>query len=184
MSGHDFDENLVLLNRLKKGDKTSFTLLFTKYYKDLVNFSFSYTNDIQESEELVQDVFVRIWENRQSLQITTSLKSYLLKSVQNRCIDLIRHRNIQKKYRISILEDPVLFETSTDHYVLHSELEIRLNDALQMIAEEYSKPFRMSRFEGLKYDVIAEELKVSVRTVEVRIAKALQLLREELKDFL
>ncbi len=174
----------ILVEKLKKSDKSAFSVIFTNYYSDFVRFSFRFTKNPDASEELVQDVFVKLWENRSNLLIQSSIKSYLLKSVQNRSIDWLRHTNIKHKYASSVLENPVLSDNETENFVLHSELESSLNTALGNIPVQYAEVFRMSRFEFLNHNEIAKKLGVSVRTVEVRISKALAYLRDELKDYL
>jgi RNA polymerase sigma-70 factor (ECF subfamily) len=172
------------VDKLRNNDQPAFTIIFTKYYQDLVRFSFSFTRDSDASEEIVQEVFLKLWENRSSLIIQTSLKSFLLKAVQNLSIDRLRHLNITHKYTLTVLAHPLLAENDTENYILHSELEANFEHAMALLPVEYAETFRMSRFETLNYQEIAQKLGVSVRTVEVRISKALSLLREELKDFL
>jgi RNA polymerase sigma-70 factor (family 1) len=174
----------ILLEKLKNDDQSAFTIIFTRYYQDLVRFSFGFTRDSDVSEEIVQEVFMKFWENRNSLLIHSSLKSYFLKAVQNRNIDILRHENITHKYASIVLEHPLLYENDTENYLLHSELETHFNQAMGKIPVQYAEAFRMSRIETLNYQEIAQKLGISVRTVEVRISKALSLLREELKDFL
>jgi len=175
---------ITLIEKLRNDDKYAFTVIFTKYYQDLVRFSFRFTKNSDASEELVQELFVKLWEERKLLTFHTSLKSYLLKSAQNRSIDWLRHLNIKKKYASEILDNPILSENDIENYILHSELESNLFRALNKIPAPNAEVFRMSRNESLNYNEIAQKLDVSVRTVEVRMAKALSLLREELIDFL
>jgi RNA polymerase sigma-70 factor (family 1) len=174
----------ILIDKLKSNDKSAFTTIFSTYYKDLVRFACTYTRNQDAAEEIVQEVFLKLWENRNSLLITSSLKSFFLKSVQNRCIDWLRHLSIRDKYALLIFENPYLAENDTENYVLHSELESSFKQALEKIPEEYTEVFKMSRIEALNYQEIAMKLGVSERTIEVRISKALRLLRENLKEFL
>lgn len=174
----------ILLEKLKNDDQSAFTIIFTRYYPDMVRFSFGLTRNQDSSEEIVQEVFLKLWENRNSLLIHNSLKSFLLKTVQNRSIDSLRHVNITNKYASIVLEHPILSENDTENYILHSELEANFNHAMAKIPAQFAEAFRLSRIENHNYQEIAKELDVSVRTVEVRIAKALGLLRKELKDFL
>jgi RNA polymerase sigma-70 factor, Bacteroides expansion family 1 len=174
----------VLLERLKEGDKTAFSCIFTVYYSDLVMFACIFTKNLDISEEIVQNIFVKFWEDRELLTINTSLKSFLLRAVRNRSIDWLRHLKIRDKYSADILETSSDFENDVENYVFASELEHQIEKALTKLPEEISNVFRMNRYDGLKYHEIAEKLNVSVRTIEVRIGKALHLLREHLKDFL
>jgi RNA polymerase sigma-70 factor (ECF subfamily) len=174
----------ILIERIKSGDKTAFTIIFTWYYQDLVRFSGTFTHNSDVSEELVQEVFVNFWEDRDSLVIETSLKSYLLKTVQNRSLDWLRHLKVRNKYASQILEKPILFENNTENYVLYSELELSFSLAVKKLPDQYAEVYKMSRVELLTYQEISTKLGVSVRTVEVRVSKALSILREELKDYL
>jgi RNA polymerase sigma-70 factor (ECF subfamily) len=110
----------ILLEKLKNDDQSAFTIIFTKYYQDLVRFSFGFTHDSDAAEEIVQDVFLKLWENRKALVIHISLKSYLLKTVQNRSIDSLRHLKITNNYASIVLEHPLLLENDTENYILHS----------------------------------------------------------------
>lgn len=177
-------EERILTDKIKKGDSSAFSVVFTRYYADLVMFANIFIRDKETSEEIVQDVFIKLWENRNKITITTSLKSFLLKSVQNKCIDRLRHLKIRDKYQSLVSEHPLLFENKTEDYILHSELEKNLEIALKKLPDEISNTFLLSRFEGFTYNEIAEKLDISVRTVEVRVSKALVLLRDCLKDYL
>jgi RNA polymerase sigma-70 factor (family 1) len=174
----------ILLEKVREGDKAAFSYIFSAYYRDLVLFSVTFTKDIDNSEEIVQNIFVEFWENRDTINVNTSLKSYLLKTVQNKCLDLIRHLKIREKYSNKVIENSALTENDTENYILRSELEQNIDQVLSQLPEEIAEAFRMNRFDGLKYQEIAEKQNVSVRTIEVRIGKALNLLRKLLKDFL
>jgi RNA polymerase sigma-70 factor (ECF subfamily) len=178
------ENDIQLFNRIRAGEKQAFTILFNKYYKDLVVFSFSFTKRLAISEEIVQEVFLKLWEQRNLLIIQTSLKSFLLKSVQNASLDWLRHQRVKSDYANALLEHAEFSDNDTEHYILMSELEGKLMQALDKLPETYAQAFKMSRFEALNYQEIADKLDVSVRTVEVRISKALIFLREELKDYL
>ena len=177
-------DETTLLKRFQEGDRSAFSSIFTRYYADLVNFALTFTKDHDAAEEITQDIFAKLWENRHTLAISTSLKSFLLRSVQNRCIDWIRHLDIRDKYRNALLVAPLLIENDTDHYMLYSELKTKLDEALEQMPHEFTDAFKLNRFEGLTYQEISVREGISLRTVEVRIGKALQFLREKLKDFL
>jgi RNA polymerase sigma-70 factor (ECF subfamily) len=116
--------------------------------------------------------------------VTVSLKSILLKTIQNKCIDWHRHNKIVTNHSTYIINNSPLYDYDTDNYVLKSELETIIEDAVATLPENIKEAFEMNRYEGLKYQEIAVKLNVSVRTVEVRIGKALDLLRKKLIDFL
>ena len=173
-----------LIEKLKSGDPDSFSDIFSAYYKDLVLFACTFIHDLPISEDIVQDTFVKIWEDRENLNVTVSLKSILLKTIQNKCIDWHRHKRIVNIHNTYIIDNSPVYEYDTDNYVLRSEFEGRIEKAIDNLPEKFKQAFEMNRFEGLKYQEIAIKLNVSVRTIEVRISKALELLRKSLIDFL
>jgi len=178
----DFEQNLLI--ELKRGNKEAFTLLFRKYYKDLVLFGGSILRDRVKCEDIVQNIFLRLWTERESIEIEKSLKSFLIRSVQNSCLDELRHKQVVRDHELYVQTFNYFDCLDTENYVLYSELQGKLNGALEVIPETYREAFQMNRFEGLKYKEIAEKLQVSERTVEVRISKAISMLRSHLKEFL
>lgn len=173
----------VLISRLSSGDRSAFSIIFNAYYMDLVFFAASFTHNQDTAEEIVQDTFVKLWEDHSSTQIDQSLKSYLLTTVRNKCINLYKHNKIMQTHAEKVLKRSPCFTCDTDNYLLYSELQEQLNTALERIPDEISEPFKMHRNQGLKYQDIADILGVSVRTVEVRIGRALHLLRISLKEY-
>jgi RNA polymerase sigma-70 factor (family 1) len=172
-----------LISKLRAGDITVFTYIFSAYYKDLVIFAARFTKDINSAEDIVQGIFVHLWEEHESSNINSSIKSYLLRTVNNKCIDWYRHKKAVKEHTDYVVESSIYFAYDTENYVLHSELEGKIEKALDLLPDEVSEVFRMNRFKGLKYQEIAELLNISVRTIEVRIGKALHLLRNQLKEY-
>jgi RNA polymerase sigma-70 factor (ECF subfamily) len=177
-----FDQ--LLIEKLKSGYPDSFSVIFSAYYKDLVFFAYSFTHELPSAEDIVQDTFVKLWEEREKLNVTVSLKAILLKTIQNKCIDWHRHRQILNNHSSYIINNTPLYEYYTDNYLLRSEMEEMIEIALTQIPEKVREAYELHRFEGLKYKEIADKLNVSIRTVEVRISKALELLRKSLIDFL
>jgi RNA polymerase sigma-70 factor (family 1) len=169
-----------IIEKLKSGNPDSFSDIFKAYYKDLVFFAYSFTHELSAAEDIVQDTFVKLWEDRENLNVAVALKSILLKAIQNKCIDWHRHKKIVNNHSNYIIDNSPLYEYNTDNYVLRSELEGRIETAIAGLPKRFKEAFEMNRFEGLKYQEIATKLNVSVRTVEVRISKALVLLRKSL----
>jgi RNA polymerase sigma-70 factor (family 1) len=176
-------EELYLLAELKNGSKVAYTLLFRQYYKDLVLFGGNFLFDKSRCEDIVQNVFLKLWSDREILQIKTSLKSFLLRSVQNACLDELRHKNVVREHESYTEAFSTLDDLGTENYVLYSDLHDKLQDALSKLPEDCREAFEMNRFNDLKYKEIAQRLNVSERTIEVRIGKAIGLLRLHLKEF-
>ncbi len=184
MEKNDLIYEKILIAKLKAGDKSAFSSIFSFYYANLVSFANIFLRDSNSSEEIVQDIFVYIWENHEVLLITSSLKSYLLKMVQNRCLNWIKHLKTRNNYSDFIINNTNLSERDTDNYVLRSELETKIETTLNLLPIEVKEAFILSRFDGKKYQEIADIQSVSVRTIEDRIAKALSLLKEHLNEYL
>ncbi|MDP4240147.1 MAG: RNA polymerase sigma-70 factor [Bacteroidota bacterium] len=177
------NEEQYLLVALKQGNREAFSLLFRKYYKDLVLFGGNFLGDKVRSEDIVQTVFLKLWTDRENIEIETSLKSFLLRSVRNGCLDELRHRQVIREHESYTEIFGNVDHLDTEHYILFSDLQAHLNVALEKLPETCREAFEMNRVEGLKYKEIAQRLDVSERTVEVRIGKAIGLLRQYLKEF-
>lgn len=178
-----YDEAL-LLSQLNGGNKEAYTYLFKLHYRDLVLFAGSYLNNLDICEDIVQAVFMQLWEEHETLKVDTCLKAYLLNVVKNRCIDYTRHLHVEDRYQLHLLASTDIEDFDTENYILYSNLQDHLADALSRLPVLYREAFVLNRMDGLKYTEIAKHLQVSERTVEVRIGKALGLLRLYLKDFL
>ena len=173
-----------LIERIREGSRDAFSLIFRYYYKDLVLFGGTFLPDRAICEDIVQNTFLKLWEGHKSFVINSSLKSFLLKIVQNACLDEIRHRAVKLEHEDYVLSFNILADEDAENYILYSDLLEHYQKAMSQIPEQYRVAFEMSRMEGLKYREIADRLSVSERTVEVRIGKALELLRKYLKFFL
>lgn len=178
----DTQQENFLLSALRQDNKEAFSLLFQKYYTDLVLFCGNFVKDKSSCEDIVQSIFLKLWNDRMSIRIETSLKSYLLRAVRNSCFDEFRHLEIVRQYE-SDPDHSVLDSYDTENYILYSDLSAHLQQALAQLPAAYREAFEMNRFAGLKYREIAEKLNVSERTVEVRVGKALEILRKQLKEF-
>lgn len=178
----DTQQENFLLSALRQDNKEAFSLLFQKYYTDLVLFCGNFVRDKSSCEDIVQSIFLKLWNDRKNIRIETSLKSYLLRAVRNSCFDEFRHLEIVRQYE-SDPDHSVLDNYDTENYILYSDLSAHLQQALDQLPAPYREAFEMNRFEGLKYREIAVRLNVSERTVEVRVGKALEMLRKLLKDF-
>lgn len=169
---------------LTVGDITAFEMLFRTYYQPLCNYAFTFLQDREDAEEIVQSTFILVWEKRETLAIRTSVRPYLYAMVRNACLNVIKHEKIKEKYA---LEEIALANRSHDsvaHTVAFHELEYRIKVAMAELPEQCRLVFKLSRFEELKYAEIAEQLNISVKTVENHMGKALKIMREQLKDYL
>ncbi len=178
----DLTEDKELYIKLKTGDERAFQTLFRKYYPAMCHFACQYLNDNELAEETVQDMFVKIWEKRESLNIETSVKHYFFRSVRNHCLNQIQHEKIKKQYANAVLES-FQQEINTEQYYLEVDLVKRIEKSIDSLPPKRKEIFRLSREQGMKYKEIAETLEISVKTVEAQMGLALKHLREELKDY-
>ena len=175
-------EEILLLSKLQQGDKKAFNTLFRKYYPTLCAYAHRFV-DLEDAEEIVQDVMIWLWENREILLIESSLSQYLLKMIYHRALNRIAQKEV--KYRADTLfyEKNQAMIYDVDFYQIE-ELTKRIHTAIAALPESYREAFIMHRFKDMSYKEIAELLNISTKTVDYRIQQALKLLRKELKEFL
>lgn len=173
-----------IVEAIKAGDRNAFEMIFRTWYKPLCNYAHSFLQDKDESEEVVQNTLVIVWEKRLQISVETSLRSYLFRSVRNSCLNAIKHRKVVREHEKYAVRNSPVAEAQTGQKIISSELEKRIAEAMLVLPEQCQLVFRMSRLEELKYSEIAEQLGISVKTVENHMGKALRIMREELKDYL
>jgi RNA polymerase sigma-70 factor (ECF subfamily) len=183
------NEGSFLVNELKSGNKAAFEFVFKKYYDSLCLYSLKYLKEKSIAEDVVAGFFERFYEKRMDLNIQVSLKAYLFTSVRNVSINYLRdHKNKDISIeQISIDGDPIYYLGQKDaafEKLLGEEVEKRIEFAIGQLPEQCQLIFRMSRFQGMKYREISEELDLSVKTVETQMSRALKKLRAELQDYL
>ena len=166
------------------GDEAAFKTLFTEHYKGMLSYACVILKDETEAEEIVQNVFVRLWEKQSSIRIETSLKAYLYRMVYNDCMNQVKHRNVVLKFQKEKTYAMKNERDNAEDRMAASQLNEKLSHALRELPEQCRTIFQLSRFEDLKYREIAAELRISEKTVENQMGKALKLLRMKLVDFL
>ncbi|WP_297337870.1 RNA polymerase sigma-70 factor [Algoriphagus sp.] len=169
---------------IQSGQNSAFEMLFKTYYQPLCRYANSYLKDPDGAEEIVQAVFIGFWEKRKSISIDTSLKSYLYRAIRNSCLNELKHEKVKQKYFANELLKGEEQIQPADHLAIHVELEDKIRAAIQTLPEQCRLIFTMSRFEELKYQQIADQLNLSVKTVENQMGKALKIMRVQLKEYL
>jgi RNA polymerase sigma-70 factor (ECF subfamily) len=169
-----------LARAIKSSDANAFKVLYYRYYEQLYTFLWRRTQDGEISKDLVQELFMRLWNNRHNLDSRYALKSYLYKIGHNLVIDHLRKKGVEQTLFVADPPDEKAAFEENEHF----ELKESIDAAIRELPEPVRTVFCMSRFEGLKYTEIAETLEISVKTVEARMSKALAILRRKLKPFL
>ncbi len=173
----------VWVKKICEGDAQSFESLFKAYCQNLIYFARRYVFDKQTAENIVQDIFVRIWTNRQNLDSTKSIKTYLFTAVKNESLKYLRRADVENRnnqIEVDRIEDT---ENAYDR-VEQKEIYEDLNEAVNSLPEKCAEIFRMSKFDKLKYSEIADVLNISVKTVETQMGRALEKLRKNLKHLI
>jgi len=170
--------------RIRLGDEQAFELLFRKYFVRLCVFVNKFLNNPEESREIVQEVFMRLWEGREDLDPERSVKGYIFMIAQNMSLNRLRRLKLASQYadicKLVYLEHGNEF--STYETILAKELEGNIASAIEKLPPQCKKIFKYSRVEGLKNKEIADILNISLKTVETQMSKALRYLREEISD--
>ncbi|MET6995914.1 RNA polymerase sigma-70 factor [Chitinophaga defluvii] len=171
---------------LAEGSEAAFEEAFKTYFKSLHAYACTILRDEVAAEEMVQNVFCKIWEKREQINVHTSLKSYLYRSVHNESMDYLKRQKAKAAHQTYTMHHSK-HETDTNNTarkLLLGELEKKLHHALNELPQQCRTIFQMSRFEELKYQEIANQLGISVKTVENQMGKALKLMRLKLINFL
>jgi len=174
---------------LTEGSEKAFRLIMDHWYLRLYNFANGYLDHAENTKEVLQDVFLKLWDNRQKLAEQTNLNAYLFTLTRNRCIDLIRRERLMLQFRtdkqdeylrltenFDALSDPIL----DDLFAL--ELQAEINRAVSGLPEQCRKVFIMSRTNGLKNKEISVSLELSEKTVESHLTKALKTIKLALEQ--
>ena len=170
-----------LFEEIRNNNVEAYRLLYAQFYAPLCVYAQRYTSCVATAEDSVQEVFFRIWRDRDKLNITTSLRSYLLVSVRNICLNIIEKEKLQLTYEQHILTTYDPFETEDLYSV--EELTVIIEEAINKLPEKYQIVFRMSRFDHLKNKEIAEKLNISIKTVEAYMTKSLKMMHIELSKY-
>jgi RNA polymerase sigma-70 factor (ECF subfamily) len=172
------EKDFLFVEKLKKGDYNAYTLLMNNYYKNLCGYANLFTKDPSKSEDIVQNVFVKLWVYRKKIDPNIPIKRYLHKSVYNEFIDQYR-----KNKSVISLEEKHLRTINTiidDNSFDIEKLMTRVNNEIEKLPEKCKKVFILNKKEGLTHDEIAEYLQISKKTVEGHITRAFKILNQKL----
>lgn len=171
-----------LYEHLKRGDLGSFDAIFDRFYPQLCAYGSQYV-PLEDAENIVQDVMVWLWENRNDMVIEHTLGTYLFRAVRNRCLTQITRGQIRSKVMTAMQESMRDRFDTPDMYVVE-DLVAHIDAALAELPPTYRQAFEMNRFQGKSYKEIADLLGLSPKTVDYRIQQALKRLRISLREFL
>lgn len=167
--------------KIQQGDVKEFEKLFQTYYEALCYYAFGIINDMDEAEEIVQNLFVSYWKKRRKINIRTTAQAYLYQATRNSSLKHIRHRKVRRKYEQHLALEQN-YEQSVQQSLEAKQLHQIISEAIESLPERSRIIFKLSRFEGLKYKEIAEELAISIKTVEAHMGIALKHIRAKLNE--
>ena len=173
------DQVKILIFGLANRDKRAYAILFETYHAPLFRFAETYVCCPGLAEDIVQEVFIKIWENPVR-RVSKSLRSYLFLMVRNACIDYLRSVQVEDKKKQKLFEAQVLSDSVDLDF--DENISLKIKDAINELPEQCREVYQMSIFDGLKHAEIAEELDISVSAVKVQVFRAKKNLREKLAN--
>jgi len=171
-----------LISNFRNGDIEAFRKIYESYCEPLYRFAYSYMKDSFEAEEIVQDVFIKIWERREDVDEQKSFKSYLYRITVNKVFNELKHRVVKQKYEQHALNFDQITSETPESSIQFQELNKKLDLLLTQLPEQQRNIFIMSRWKGLSNAEIAESLSLSLRTVENQIYRASKFIKLHLND--
>ncbi len=179
-----FKENTsdeFLISELKNNREEAFDCIFRRYFKGLCAYATNYVYDLDQAQSLVQDCFIKLWNNRGTAENIKCLSAYLSTMVRNRCIDHIRQvKTLEKLHDRLELEE---FVVNAENMLLSREFEEILAMAISTLPKKSKMAFEYSRFENLTYKEIGVKMNISSKAVEALLSRALKLLRKDLQPY-
>jgi RNA polymerase sigma-70 factor (ECF subfamily) len=171
----------ILVAGILRNDYASYNQLFVSYYSRLCVFVFGITQSYSASEDIIQELFIRLWINRQKLEIHDSVSGYLYKSSRNAALNYLRAEKNRQK---SVQNIPVQESQTEENLIDQVEFSAALYQCIEQLPQRSREVFKMSRLDGLKQQEISDQLGISVKTIKNQIWKSLQYLKAclELKD--
>ena len=183
MDQKSFKNESFLIEQLKKGCKDAYGHLFKLYHRELCNYMTAISGNPKVAVDIAQQTFIKIWDNRQKLFVSKNkLKRYLFKVAYNLFIDSQRKKKKEFQLLENLKQQAYLDMTDADTSLFEERLK-KVEKEIDNLPEQCKKVFIMSKREGLKYREISEQLHISIKTVEVHMAKAMKRLRAQLTIF-
>lgn len=178
-----------IIRQLKVGDKAAFELIYQEYYEMLLYVSLQYVSNRDDAKEAVQDAFVKLWSNRETVKEDVSIRNFLYTIAKNNCLNILKKQEVIMRSR----EDLKWMEMHYHYEAMNrlgfdsmefKELQQKIEEAIERLPDHCKEVFKLSRFSQLKNREIAEKLNISEKTVESHMTKAIKLLKEDLRPYL
>lgn len=176
----------ILFRKIKEGDYSAFSELFSKYYRPLFLFARKFVEE-DLAKDFVQDCFYELWKNRKRIELKTTLSAYLFSIVKNRCYKYFEKERFragkQSEIEFQLKQEEINYFLHSEKSILEFEIRDRIQNTLEKLPPKCAQIFHDSRFNGLTNNEIAQKYDLSIKTVEKHISKALKIFHDEFKDF-
>ena len=172
-----------LMKEVKAGNMLAFDTLYRKYSRRLYKFSYSILKSTQEAENIIQDVFLNLWLNREKIEKSSSVKYYVFTIAYNSAISIIRKKARESQFieYVKTLQD--MKEEPVDLQFEYKELDERVSAIINSLPVRQKEVYQLHRIEGLKYSEIAERMNISINTIENHMSRALKTIRKKLANY-
>lgn len=174
----------LLIEQLTAQNESAFEKVFKRYYKAMHAYAYTMVKNEDVADDMVQQVFYRMWNSAERVNIQSSIAAYLYRAVNNESLNYIKHQKIVVAHQKETAPYMKSERDTAAGKIMNKELEQKLRQALNALPEQCRTVFQLSRFENLKYQEIAEQLGISIKTVENQMGKALKIMRVQLIDLL
>jgi len=174
-------EEKAIIQRFKAGDAAAFDAIYNKYSKKLYNFAYGLLKDHDSASEMVQEVFVTLWEKRNQVDVKFNFENYIFTITYNSIRKFFRQRSMEGKVKDFLFKNSPEVIANTDASIIYNELAEIANKTIENLPPRRKTVYKLSRQEGLSIKEIASRLDISTRTAETQLAKALKYLKEELQ---
>jgi RNA polymerase sigma-70 factor (family 1) len=175
---HLTDDALITL--LKQGDEQAFAQIYKRYAEKLAGFAGAKLYNLDDARDILHDIFVKLWEGREQLHITSNLQSYLFAVIRHRIVDKIRKNITREEYASTVQAFGIFYDTDVDKQLELKELKQTVDHSLEQLSPRIREIYKLSREEGLSNREIAEKLDLSEQTVKNQLSAALKHLRQTL----
>lgn len=184
MTDYSVFNDFELAKLLKEGDQYAYTEIFERYKGLLYKHAYRLLSDQEEANDIIQDLFLTLWQKRAGLNLTTSLSSYLYSAVRNRIFDLISHQKVASKYLDSIKAFVEQGDYITDEQIRSNELSRIIEREIASLPPKMRKVFELSRTGDLSYKEIGQQLNISDKTVKQQAYNAVKILKLKINSYL
>mgnify|MGYP000911344014 CR=1 FL=1 len=183
MPNYNLYSDQKLMKEIKAGNMLAFDALYKKYCKSLYKFVFSIIKSAEEAENIIQDVFLNLWLNRNNIQKEALVKYYIFTIAYNSTISVIRRKIKESQFIEELKNLQIHTQESVESEIEYNEMNEKLNEIINTLPERQKEVYLLHKAEGLKYSEIADRLNISVNTVENHMSRALKTIRDRLGNY-